>query len=120
MGSPSLASQFAALVGNGLPVFNPFGGAGPLFGYAAFSAGSFLGGVAVSVSWEPGGSGSVCGGDSEFCNWIWAQATPFTAPLPAPGPLPALGAAAAFGFSRKLRKRVKFATAASASNLPLA
>lgn len=31
-----------------------------------------------------------------------------------------LGFSAAFGFSRKLRKRVKFSTAASASNLPLA
>jgi hypothetical protein len=47
----------------------------------------------------------------------WAQVVPAQAPAPSvPGPLPALGAAAAFGFSRKLRKRIKYSTNTS-SNL---
>jgi len=48
----------------------------------------------------------------------WAQATPYTPPVP--GPLPLFGAAAAFGFSRKLRKRIKLAPGAFSSALPRA
>jgi hypothetical protein len=42
--------------------------------------------------------------------WLSAEKVP-----PVPGPLPALGAAAAYGFSRKLRKRIKYSTNTSAS-----
>lgn len=54
-------------------------------------------------------------------SYVWAQAVALgpTSHPPVPTSLH-LGFSAAFGFSRKLRKRVKFSTAASASNLPLA
>jgi hypothetical protein len=127
------ALAFDAAVGASLGDFDLNGGSRPIFGYTRWNGvvGIVSTGPRVVLlerceSWVEQGGLMTCGSvvlepipvpettlritarDNE--TFVWAQATPVSAPTPAPGPLPALGAAAAFGFSRKLRQRIKRST----------
>jgi hypothetical protein len=123
-GSQSLASQFAAAVGDNLGFWNNgvtcSACIAPLFGWSATGAGGVIwleayGNPAVFAN--PALSGA------SYPNSVneWAYASVVNLPaVPVPGPLPLFGAAAAFGFSRKLRKRIKQAPGALGSALPRA
>jgi len=119
-GSSSLAQQFAAAVGGGLAY--PNGDNGPFFAWGQ-------GGGNISIWYTYKGDSSYPASGFPYgqyssnaipvtANYVWAQATLYTAP--APGPLPLFGAGAAFGFSRRLRKRIQGSRLPIGSSQPLA
>ena len=121
-GSQSIASQFAAAVGDNLGFWNNgvtcSACIAPLFGWSATVPG---GGIWLEAYGNPAVFANPALSGASYLNGVheWAYASVVNLPVvPVPGPLPLFGAAAAFGFSRKLRKRIKLASAALGSSLP--
>jgi hypothetical protein len=125
-GSQSIASQFAAAVGDNLGFWNNgvtcYGCIAPFFGWSNTVPGG------GSIVWlEAYGHPAVFANPAlssgsypnSFNEWAYASVVNLPS-VPVPGPLPLFGAAAAFGFSRKLRKRIKKAPGALGSALPRA
>ena len=123
-GSQSIASQFAAAVGDNLGFWNNgvtcYACIAPLFGWSATGPGGI---VWLEAYGHPAvfANPALSTGSYPYTVNEWAYASVVNLPaVPVPGPLPLFGAAAAFGFSRKLRKRIKLASAALGSSLPQA
>lgn len=117
----SLARQFADALAGAIPAGTVAGAIyGPSFGYQEFypnADGSIDMTYYTSDRGFGQGPGTSTGDPGKGEVVTWAQAVElFPQSAEVSGPLPALGAAAAFGFSRKLRKNIKFSTKAVSSS----